>query len=196
MLVDALAAERTHAETPPTLRDKLKQATASAHRSLDELFSSFDLTAVGGYRRFLEANAAALFPLEAALDDAGVATMFPDWPARSRRAAILADLDGLDGAVLPLGDVAPLDRNSLLGVMYVLEGSRLGAKFLLRGIADCGDTRITAATHYLSHGAGLKLWPTFLQKLEGEAIAPEDEAEIIAGAHLAFAMFAEAAALT
>jgi heme oxygenase (biliverdin-IX-beta and delta-forming) len=194
MLVDAVAVERTPADTPPTLRDKLKQATASAHRSLDARFTGFDLTNISGYRGFLEANAAALLPLEAALEEAGVASIFPDWPERSRRTAILTDLDCVDGVVQPLGDVAPLGRNAMLGVMYVLEGSRLGAKYLLRAIDASSEPRIVLATSYLSHGAGQRLWPSFLQILEDQSVTLQDEAEIIAGAHLAFALFAEAAA--
>jgi heme oxygenase len=196
MLVDAVAAERTHAEAPPTLRDKLKQATASAHRSLDARLTGFDLTHIIGYRRFLEANAAALLPLEAALEDANVSSIFPDWSQRSRRAAILSDLDALDGAAHSLCEVAPLGRNAVLGAMYVLEGSRLGATYLMRAIAAGCAPQIAPATRYLGHGAGLRLWPTFLQRLEGEPATPRDEADIIAGAHLAFAMFTEAAALT
>jgi heme oxygenase len=84
----------------------------------------------------------------------------------------------------------------VLGVMYVLEGSRLGAKYLLRAIDAGSDPQIAAATRYLRHGVGLRLWPNFLQTLENQPVTPQDEAAIIAGAHLAFALFAEAAALT
>src|SRR5262249_52367099 len=154
-------------------------------------FSALDLNDVGDYRRFLQASAAALMPLEAALEAGGVARIFPDWPQRSRSDAIKADLDRVDGAARPLCSAGPLDRNGVLGVMYVLEGSRLGAKFLLRGVAN--NPLIAPATFYLSHGAGKPLWQTFLLHLESEPVTPDDEAEIVRGAHLAFAMFAEAA---
>jgi heme oxygenase len=39
------------------------------------------------------------------------------------------------------------------------------------------------------------LWGSFLLRLESEPVTPTDEAEIIGGAHHAFAMFSEAAAL-
>jgi heme oxygenase len=194
MLVDALRTDRPSVDSArPGLRDKLKRATAAAHRSLDAQFSTFDLTGIRGYRRFLEASAAALLPLEAALEEAGVTAVFRDWPERSRRAAIKADLERLSGAAHPLCDVEPLSRNALLGVMYVLEGSRLGAKFLLRAHGG-GDPRIAEAASYLRHGADRPLWRTFLLRLESEPVTGDDEAEIIRGAHLAFAMFAEAAA--
>lgn len=177
------------------LREKLKQSTAADHRRLDATFSDFDLTGVYGYRRFLEASAAALLPLEAALEEAGVQAVFPDWPERARSEAIATDLDRLGGLARPLCAVEPLARNAVLGVMYVLEGSRLGAKFLLRSIAERGDPHISAATNYLAHGAGKPLWRDFLLRLESEPVTPADEAEIICGAYHAFAMFSEAAAV-
>ncbi|WP_312016944.1 biliverdin-producing heme oxygenase [Bradyrhizobium jicamae] len=175
------------------MRERLKHAIAHAHRDLDARYAAYRLTSVDGYCRFLEASAAALLPLEAALDRAGVADLFLDWPRRLRRAAITADLDRIGGVAHPLQSPALLGRNGVLGTMYVLEGSRLGAKYLLRTIADCGEPRIAAATRYLSHGSGQPLWRTFLARLESEQVTPNDEVEIISGAQSAFDMFARAA---
>ena len=180
--------------TSSGLRDSLREATASAHRELDAQFAAFDITSRRGYRRFLEASAAALWPLEAALDQGGVTRIFVDWPERSRRAAIAADLDRVGGSVRPLAEVRPLNRNGMLGTMYVLEGSRLGAKYLLRMIAQSADPLVAEAGAYLSHGAGRPLWRSFLDRLQREAMTADDEAEAIAGAHQAFALFAQAAA--
>jgi heme oxygenase len=93
-----------------------------------------------------------------------------------------------------LEDVSSLNRGGLLGTMYVLEGSRLGAKYLLRLIAQSTDPLLAEARAYLGHGAGQPLWRSFLTRLEREAVSGDDEAEAIAGARRAFAMFAEAAA--
>jgi heme oxygenase (biliverdin-IX-beta and delta-forming) len=180
---------------PSGLRDRLRMTTATAHHDLDAKFGAFDLTSRRGYRRFLEASAAALLPLEAALEQAGVAGIFSDWAQRSRRMAIIADLDRIGGAIRPLPDIGPLNRNRLFGTLYVLEGSRLGAKFLLRMIDRSTDPHIAEATAYLNHGAGQPLWWSFLARLDSEAIAPDDEAEAIDGARNAFATFADAAAL-
>jgi heme oxygenase (biliverdin-IX-beta and delta-forming) len=196
MLMASLPTDVSLAEKGASgLREKLKQSTAAAHRQLDGTFSGFDLTSASGYRRFLEASAAALLPLEAALERAGVETILPDWPERVRSKAIAADLAVLGGQARPLCAVKPLSRNAVLGATYVLEGSRLGAKYLMRAIAEHGDPLILAATNYLGHGAGQPLWRTFLARLESEPVTPADEAEVIRGAHHAFAMFSEAAAL-
>jgi heme oxygenase len=174
----------------PGLRERLRDATAAAHRELDAQLSSFDLTVLTGYRRFLQASAGALLPLEAALVAAGVTDIFPDWPERARSAAIAADLGRLGSAAPSPVSVLPLTPGGLLGTMYVLEGSRLGAKFLLKEVAEAADPRISAATLYLRHGTGKRLWQSFLAKLESEAC---DEVEVIAAARMAFAAFEQAA---
>ncbi|MBR0986322.1 biliverdin-producing heme oxygenase [Bradyrhizobium liaoningense] len=175
----------------PGLRERLRDATAAAHRELDAQLSSFDLTVLAGYRRFLQASAGALLPLEAALVAAGVARIFPDWPERSRSAAIAADLGRLGSAARSTVSVPPLTPSGMLGTMYVLEGSRLGARFLLKEVAEAADLRMTEATSYLGHGAGKRLWQSFLSKLQGEEAC--DEVEAIAAARVAFAAFERAA---
>ena len=173
------------------LRERLRDATSAAHRELDAQLSSFDLTTFSGYRRFLQASAGALLPLEAALVEAGVAKLFPDWPERARSAAIAADLERLGKDARATVSVPPLTPSGMMGTMYVLEGSRLGAKFLLKAVADAADPRIGEATAYLSHGAGKRLWQSFLAKLASEEACDEDEA--IEAARSGFAAFEQAA---
>ena len=179
--------------SPSGLREKLKAATASAHRALDARLSAFDLTTIDGYRRFLEASAAALLPLETALERSGVSDLLADWPQRSRRAAIASDLAGIGGVANPLPPMTAINRQQMWGTVYVLEGSRLGARYLLREVANAAEPQIAAATSYLRHGNGLPLWRTFLEQLEREEVTPEGEADMISGAQRAFAMFARAA---
>ncbi|WP_349627026.1 biliverdin-producing heme oxygenase [Bradyrhizobium sp. Y36] len=169
----------------------MRDATSAAHRKLDAQLSSFDLTVFSGYRRFLQASAGALLPLEAALVEAGVARMFPDWPERARSHAIATDLARLGQDAQATVSVSPMTPGGVLGTMYVLEGSRLGAKFLLKTIADATDSRVAEATAYLSHGTGKRLWQSFLSKLQSEE--PCDEDEVIEAARAAFAAFERAA---
>lgn len=190
MLVGAWDVTRHVGRSSSGLRERLRDATSDAHRELDAQLSAFDLTGVSGYRRFLHASAGALLPLEAALADAGVDRIFPDWPERSRSAAIATDLDRLGATAAGIVSVPPLTRSGVFGAMYVLEGSRLGAKFLLKTVADAADPHIGAATLYLRHGTGKRLWQNFLSKLESEVC---DEVEVIAAARIAFAAFEQAA---
>ena len=180
-----------------SLHARLRQATAESHGMLDKQFGRFDLRQRAGYRGFLEASADALLPLEAALVEAGVKHLFPDWPLRSRRRAILDDLARVDGMVRLLAVPPPLNFGQILGTTYVLEGSRLGAKILLKAVTQSSDPVVSTTTAYLSHGSGQHLWRSFLVMLErhtatlGRTLSSEKD--VINGARQAFALFAQAA---
>ncbi|WP_456717148.1 biliverdin-producing heme oxygenase [Bradyrhizobium sp. USDA 4353] len=177
------------------IRDRLKAATASAHHELDERLGQLDLTTTAHYRRFLEASAAALWPLERLLEQSGAAGLIDDWSSRRRSDALRADIADLNGAVVPLQlSMQALDRPAMLGKLYVLEGSRLGAAYLLRIVSASVDPRVRRATRYLRHGVGKGLWPSFLAQLARAPMTPDDEARAVAGAQAAFAIFAAAMA--
>src|SRR5262245_17008279 len=178
------------------LRHRLRTATADAHARLDEQVRALDLRRLPDYRRFLEASAAALLPLEGSLIEAGVARIFPDWALRSRRRAILHDLARVGGVASPLAVRARLDFDGMLGTMYVLEGSRLGAQVLLKSVVRSSDAAVTQATAYLSHGAGRHLWQGFLALLERHSETLSDDAGAVDGACRAFDLFAAAIAGT
>jgi heme oxygenase len=183
------------ARTAAGLRHRLRNATADAHERLDARFGGLDLQNLADYRQFLEASAAALLPLETALIEAGVGRIFPDWKARSRRRAILNDLGVTGGDYYPLPVPRPLDFGGVLGVMYVLEGSRLGAKVLLNKIVRSANPRVAAATAYLRHGAGQHLWPSFITELERHATTLTGDASAVGGALRAFDLFEQAASM-
>jgi len=179
------------------MRSRLRQATAEAHAMLDQQFGRFNLQRRSDYRRFLEASAAALLPLEDALAQAGVEHIFPDWNLRSRRRAVLDDVARVGGVVRPLPTPSTLNFGQVLGTMYVLEGSRLGAQILLKMVSQSNDPVVAAATAYLSHGAGQQLWRSFLIMLERHSATLKrtlsSEKDVINGARQAFALFAQAA---
>jgi heme oxygenase len=178
------------------LRYRLRDATADAHARLDAQLETFDLRQLSDYRRFLEISAAALLPLEAALVEAGVERVFPDWPSRSRTRALLADLDRTGGVARPLPAPDALDFAGILGTMYVLEGSRLGARLLLEDVLQSSDAVVAGATAYLGHGAGRPLWQSFVESLERHAASLDEDTRAIAGARRAFGLFEDAVART
>lgn len=114
-----------------TTRAKLRAATGNAHARVDAVFSRFDLGSRDDYGRFLQAQAAALLPLERALD-AGIAPHLDiGWAGRRRGAALLSDLAGLGLPAPTIEAMAPIARAEAgLGTIYVLEGSRLGGALL------------------------------------------------------------------
>lgn len=174
----------------------MREATAAEHARLDARLGALELCTVAGYRKFLEINAAALLPLEQSLVRAGVRDVLPDWDHRARSNAILRDLARLGGTPRLL-DVPELpDRFAVLGVLYVLEGSRLGAAYLLREVRRCSDPVMSSNTAFLGQGAGRPLWPSFLAVLERHAAELADDDDIAAPARRAFSVFEQAAALS
>ena len=116
-------------------RSALRTATAAHHDRVDAVFSRADLTNRDHYARFLQAQAGAYLPVEAALARAGAAGLVPDWEARRRASRLLADLAALGvGAPVEDVDIAFADDAAVLGGVYVLEGSRLGGAMLARGV--------------------------------------------------------------
>lgn len=177
-----------------TLRGVLKQETEGRHARVDTALSALNLAEPSDYGRFLRLHAAVLPPLERQLEKAGVAGLLDDWPRRTRRALLAADL-----AVLRLVPPAPIavaplsGADEMLGALYVLEGSRLGHGVLLRHLPEEAPTR--AATAFLAHGVGERLWGGFLAVLAGRERIGADRDRMVAAAHRAFAAYEQAAAL-
>jgi heme oxygenase len=121
---------------PPSPRWALRSATAAAHERLDTLYSRLDLRLSDDYARFLTSQAATFIPVEAALAAAGAEAVFPGWSDRRRADSLRADLAYL-GLATPPPAPSPLfeDDDALLGGLYVLEGSRLGAAVLAGDVA-------------------------------------------------------------
>ena len=167
------------------LRAALRRATRDAHDRVDAAFGRMNLSDPVSYRRFLEAHVWAVLPLEAALDAAGADRLLPDWPARRRGGALLRDLAALQAtAPTPPCTVFFGGAPEVWGGLYVLEGSRLGARVLAREAAG--------PRAYLLHGERARLWPSFVQLLEASGADPERAAS---GARAAFNRFEEAARL-
>ncbi|GFE81462.1 heme oxygenase [Steroidobacter agaridevorans] len=173
-------------------RNSLRGATDHLHRDLDRIAAGFNLADATHYRRFLQANAATLIAIEQLLETAGVDQLLPDWHERSRRAAILTDLQSLQSDVQPLAlrRTAPTPPE-VFGILYVLEGSRLGARVQLDQVLASADENVRNASSYLSHGQpgeGSNLWRSFLEHLETHEAA-DDQTQTVSGAVYAFTMF-------
>jgi len=173
-----------------TLRNRLREATASQHERVDAAFSAYRLDQPAGYRAFLQAHAQVLFPLEIELEQAGIEKMLEDWPKRSRRQALLDDLQALGGSEPAAAQPGAAPSSGWCwGAAYVIEGSRLGGRVLARRVAEAIPS---APLRYLDHSSTSPLWPSFLQKLEqqGSACIWSD---VLNGAHATFERFLDAA---
>lgn len=156
---------------------------------MDRLFSRFDLSQRAGYRDFLLAQAAAFLPIEAALDDAGVAEVVPDWPARRRGHLLVADLAALgDLPPAPVGTPPELRGvPRILGAAYVLEGSRLGGALLKRSVPP------DFPRSFLAANAGPGSWRKFLEMLDKYLHDPGSLGEAASSAREVFMRFEAAA---
>lgn len=172
-----------------SLRDRLKVATKREHEALDALVTPAHLRTRAGYRAFLTASAQALIPLELALERAGVMEWLPDWPLRARRHALRRDLRALGVIDLVMGEAALPSPGFGVGVLYVLEGSRLGGRLLSRQV---NQADASAPIDYLTHGVEQDLWRSFRIWLEGlsKVDLRTDAAE--AGARYGFRCFSDA----
>jgi heme oxygenase len=164
------------ARPPWNVRSRLRDATRREHGAVDAAFSRFDLSRAGEYAAFLSRQAAAHLPTERALDQAGAGTILPDWAARRRAGLLEADLAEL-GVARPAPIAPPVfdTEAALLGGLYVLEGSRLGAAVLRRRLAAETPARFLAAAS--PQGA----WPGLLTLLE-ERLSREGELDEAVGA--------------
>jgi heme oxygenase len=166
-------------------------ATSDLHARLDTRLAPL-VTQGGdaGYREFLVRSATALLPVEQALHEAEVASLLPDWPQRSRSRALRLDLAALSLQEPSASPVAGVGGEAFqFGMLYVLEGSRLGARLLLAEVEATLSPVSRAATRYLSHGQGLSLWSTFLQRLEASQQVRRAPDETVAGARAVFRHF-------
>jgi heme oxygenase len=153
-----------------SVRYLLRSATAKDHADVDSRFGSLIGRGAAGYLEFLLLSATAVGPIEEALREAHVERILPDWEDRSRAASLRADLAEM-GVVTPMVARPPSlgGEAHQFGVVYVLEGSRLGARVLVRRLLASPDLHTPYATRYLRHGEGLPLWQTFVGRLESSA---------------------------
>lgn len=181
--------------TQTSARQMLRAATADLHARVDARFAGSVMGTFAEYRAFLCSMATVILPLERALERAAIDTVMPDWSERRRAAHLLEDLETLGVSALRETDAPAVGSEARqLGMVYVLEGSRLGGKLLLRRALAHGDSQIRTATRYLSHGAGHDFWGSFLVRLEGSAAVARAPHEAVAGARAVFTQFGDAAA--
>ncbi len=153
-------------------------ATMESHRRVDALFSHFALDTQGGYRAFLRAQARALAPLERF---AG--------PAAPRLDFLKQDLAALGTPMPhPLALAKTGGDAFRWGMLYALEGSRLGGAMLVRVVPEHQPRAYLSAVH--EKGG----WVAFQDQLDAAAVDGGDVwvEEAVRGAQAAFDLFAAA----
>ncbi len=177
-------------------RWRLKTATAPHHERLDGLNAEFAMFgSLAAYKNYLRATYASRLTLESMLDASNVAALLPDWEGRKIQAQLIADFSDLrDGeetlspsACRPIG--GPVDLPTIIGTLYVLEGSALGAAVLVKRAAALGLSPEYGARHLARQVANLPGWNAMIKLLDSAPFEESDEDRCVQASIAAFDAF-------
>lgn len=181
------------AQRPNLRSQRLNQITHEPHAELDALVKThapFDSTS--SFARFVVAQYLFQSELVALYNDPALTAIVPDLAERCRAEAAKADLADLDTdipAPVP-GAVQNPSKAEALGWLFVSEGSKLGAAFLIKRAVGLGLSETFGARH-LGEPAGGRAegWKRFTRTLDELALSAEEEAATEKGALDAFDRF-------
>lgn len=165
-------------------RFALKAATDDLHRQLDERLSRLDLKQSADYLRFLDLHARVVPPIEDSLDVGGLDEVVQGWSSARRSPALASDVAAL-GRPMPSPVEFPdlQDVPALLGTAYVLEGSRLGARVVVKRVRDdCPAT-------FLGGQGDARIWRDVIAALDQSLYSRSLIGEATAAARRCFALF-------
>lgn len=181
-----------------TRRFVLRDRTAAAHAMVETLVGT--LVSLASYQRYVSGLHRFRAPVEAGLSTASWPDAFGTWRPLMLAETLrqdMADL-GLPAVVPPAPTPPPSDMAGLLGLLYVLEGSALGAAVLLPRARALGLGAAFGARHLaLQTDAAARNWQSFVALME--TADPLDIDAIVGAAENGFATagaaFLEARAL-
>ena len=165
----------------------LRARTAACHEQVDGAFGRFPLDGADAYRQFLTAHARALPSAEAAL---AATSGLPAW--RPRTPLLAQDLADLATPMPPALPLAVKAGAAAWGVLYVVEGSRLGGAMLARQVGPGLPRR------YLDAAFEAGEWRALRAAIDHEAARHDHDwlADAVAGAEICFALYRQAADAT
>lgn len=174
------------------LREELRRKTHPLHATVEKLFEPVDIRTTGGLRRFLLAHHAAIAPIERRLSEAGGAWS-GCWPFRLKD-LLVADLQALDVSDCPTVSRRDLATAHPLGLCYVLGGSRLGARLLLKRLSEGPGCR-PARPSYLASAPDDAIWTWTRRLVASDSARSVNRQDVLSAAETAFSSFGEALAL-
>lgn len=181
------------AERPSLRSQRLNQITTAPHTRLDALVKAHaPFETQPNFARFVVAQYLFQSELVALYNDADLIKIVPDLAERCRADAArldLADLDSDIPAPVP-GAVQNPSKAEALGWLFVSEGSKLGAAFLIKRAVGLGLSETFGARH-LGEPAGGRAegWKRFTRTLDSLEFSAEEEAAVEKGAINAFMRF-------
>ncbi|WP_321861837.1 biliverdin-producing heme oxygenase [Pseudomonas paraveronii] len=181
------------AERPSLRSQRLNQITTAPHTRLDALVKAHaPFETQPNFARFVVAQYLFQSELVALYNDADLIKIVPDLAERCRADAArldLADLDTDVPAPVPSAVQNP-SKAEALGWLFVSEGSKLGAAFLIKRAVGLGLSETFGARH-LGEPAGGRAegWKRFTRTLDSLELSAEEEADVEKGAINAFMRF-------
>lgn len=175
---------------------RLNQITHEPHSRLDHLVKSHEpFASPERFARFVAAQHLFQYDLEALYTDARLCALVPDLPQRCRVQHTRLDLADLEHPV-PEGDEVirsqSMDLGEALAWLFVSEGSKLGAAFLLKRMPALGLSDTFGARHLGEpEGGRAEGWKSFTAVLDNVSLDAEQEALADAAAIAAFDRFTQ-----
>ncbi|MGR3992653.1 biliverdin-producing heme oxygenase [Pseudomonas sp. 1121_17] len=184
-----------NAERPQLRSQRLNQATNAPHTELDALVKAHAPFANrDNFARFVVAQYLFQSELQGLYNDPQLTLIVPDLAARCRADQARMDLVDLNAEV-PAPVAGALQAPSLgeaLGWIFVSEGSKLGAAFLIKRAVALELSDSFGARH-LGEPAGGRAegWKQFTRILDGLELSAEEDAAAERAAVAAFERFTE-----
>lgn len=178
-------------------RFQLRENTAAAHASLDEMVGHFECAV--DYRRYLAGMAVFRLSVEPMLAKVDAVGNLNGWIPSLIASEINQDMTDLGMSISVSRSGPPVeDREELLGIGYVLEGSALGAKLLRQRAAAIGFTENFGARHLAAQTESPDSWRAYLAALDAQPDLDMDNVcrsanQIFAIAQQSFGTHADAA---
>ena len=180
-------------QAPTRRSQRLNHITHAPHEQLDKAVkANAPFETLASYSRFLTAQYLFQHELKALYTDPQLIELIADLPERCRADQARADLNDLDTPIP--GSVAGSVNNpplaEALGWLFVSEGSKLGAAFLIKRAGALNLSETFGARH-LGEPAGGRAdgWKRFIRILDDLPFNEEQERQIDHGAVAAFERF-------
>ncbi|HZF76324.1 MAG TPA: biliverdin-producing heme oxygenase [Acetobacteraceae bacterium] len=184
---------RSRATLASPLSHRLREGTAAAHaRAEMGMWPESATSDPATYARWLSRHLGLIAPFEVVIEThaAFLAALGADPLPRARRGLLRRDLAMLGMPEECPAPAPPLTGAEALGALYVLEGSRLGGRVLLRRVED--KMPGLAATAFLAGADAVPgAWRALRGALDGfgEHAGPEAVAAVLRGADATFQAF-------
>lgn len=172
---------------------RLNQITHEPHARLDQNVKAYEpFASRERFARFVAAQYLFQSELQPLYRDLKLGHIFTDLQQRCRVDQARADLADLQVAIpenVP-GALANPSVAHALGWLFVSEGSKLGAAFLIKRVAALGLNETFGARHLGEpEGGRAEGWKRFIQNLDSLPLNDAEEREAEAGALAAFERF-------